>query len=131
MRIALYQIQIAWEDKAVNMAKMEEQLKASSEKQADILILPEMSFTGFSMNTDVTKEAEEKIIERVSSLARQYQIAIGFGWAKDCGQKSENHYTIVDKYGICLSDYAKTHPFSYPGEDLKFRGGERLSSYML
>ena len=131
MRIALYQMHIAWEDKAANMAKMEEQLKAASENKAELLLLPEMSFTGFSMNTDVTKEADEKMVERISALARQYQVAIGFGWAKDCGQKSENHYTIVDKHGFCLLDYAKIHPFSYSGEDLKFRGGERLTSFVL
>ena len=59
--------------------------KATSEKQVDILLLPEMSFTGFSMNTDVTKEADEKIVERVSALAWKNQVAIGFGWAKFCG----------------------------------------------
>ncbi len=131
MRIALYQMHIAREDKAANMAKMEEQLKAASENKAELLLLPEMCFTGFSMNVDATKEADEKMVERISALARQYQVAIGFGWAKDCGQKAENHYTIVDKQGICLSDYAKIHPFSYSGEDQKFRAGDRLTSFVL
>ena len=131
MRIALYQMHIAWEDKQANLAKLEEQLKVASEKQADLLLLPEMSFTGFSMNTNVTKEAEEKTVERVSALARQYRVAIGFGWVKNCGQKSENHYTIIDKSGKCLSDYAKLHPFSYSGEDQKFRGGEKLASFVV
>lgn len=122
---------IEWEDKLANLAKLEEQLKVASEKQADVLFLPEMSFTGFSMNTDVTKEADVKTVERVSTLARQYRVAIGFGWVKDCGQKAENHYTIVDKSGACLSDYAKLHPFSYSGEDQKFRGGDKLVSFVL
>lgn len=131
MRIVLYQMHIAWEDRQANMAKLEEQLRVVSGKQADLLLLPEMSFTGFSMNTDLTKEEKEETTTRVRALAMQYKVAIGFGWVKDCGQKSENHYTIVDKNGVCLSDYAKLHPFSFSGEDLKFQGGDRLTSFVL
>lgn len=131
MRIALYQMHIAWEDKNTNIAKLEEQLKAAEQKKIDAIFLPEMSFTGFSMNTDVTKEAGEETILRMKQLSAKYNIAIGFGWVKDCRQKSENHYTVVDKNGNLLSDYAKLHPFSYSGEDMKFQGGERLSSFML
>ncbi len=131
MRVALYQMHIAWEDKAANMEKVEARLKEAAEKQADILLLPEMSFTGFSMNTDVTGETGEETVERVKALAIKYGVAVGFGWVKDCGQKAENHYTIVDKSGVCLSDYAKLHPFSFAGEDRKFRGGERLTAFRL
>ncbi len=131
MRVALYQMHIAWEDKQANMIKLEEKLKEASEKQVDLILLPEMSFTGFSMNTDVTKEAASETMEQVQALAARYRAAIGFGWVKDCGEKSENHYTVVDKNGVCLSDYAKIHPFSYSGEDLKFRGGDRLTSFVL
>ena len=107
MRVALYQMHIAWEDKQANIAKVEEKLKEISKQQIDVLLLPEMSFTGFSMNTDVTKEEKEDTVEQMKQFAIQYKITIGFGWVKDCGQKSENHYTIVDKSGIILSDYAK------------------------
>ncbi len=131
MKIALYQMHITWEDKAANMAKLEAQLKEASAKRADILLLPEMSFTGFTMNTDVSGETGEETVESVKALAVQYGVTVGFGWVKDCGQKAENHYTIVDKSGVCLSDYAKLHPFSFAGEDQKFRGGERLTSFLL
>lgn len=177
MRIALYQMHIEWEDKQANMEKVEAKLRAlaeaqhepaseaqqesSSEKQIDVLLLPEMSFTGFSMNTDTTKEEKEETIEKMKLLAKQYNIAIGFGWVKDCskedcskeycdkeyrsgeyqneeycnehfrGKKAENHYTIVDKTGECISDYAKIHPFSFAGEDLKFQGGEEITSFWL
>ena len=131
MRIALYQMSIAWEDKAANMAKVEERLKEAAAQQTDILLLPEMSFTGFSMNTDVTGETGEETVENVKSLAVKYGVAMGFGWVKDCGEKAENHYTIVDKSGVCLSDYVKLHPFSFAGEDRKFRGGERLTAFEL
>lgn len=131
MKIVLFQMHIAWENKKKNLEKLEEVLKTVSQKQVDLLLLPEMSFTGFSMNTDVTKEAGEESLKQVKDLACRYNVAVGFGWVKDCGHKSENHYTIVDKEGKCVADYAKLHPFSYSGEDQKFRGGENIVSFEL
>jgi Predicted amidohydrolase len=126
MKIALYQKNIIWEDKEANYLHLEERLQMPSGKDIDMILLPEMSFTGFSMNTDATKEADFKTIKKVGTIAKQYHIAIGFGWVKDCGAKSENHYTVINQYGDILSDYAKIHPFSYSGEDKKFQGGSNI-----
>lgn len=141
MRIALYQMHIAWEDKKTNIARLEEQLQVLAQKKVDVLLLPEMSFTGFSMNTARTAEAgpgnrpekqtEVGTWEKIQFLAMKYHIALGYGWAKECGEKCENHYTIVDKSGACLSDYAKLHPFSYSGEDRWFQGGKKLTAFTL
>ena len=67
----------------------------------------------------------------MQQYAVQYHISIGFGWVKDCGEKSENHYTIVNKAGKIISDYAKIHPFSYSGEDIKFQGGNKIAVFEL
>lgn len=140
MRIALFQTHIIWEDKEANFAKLEAQLKAIHSQQVDLILLPEMSFTGFSMNTSHTAEKSGETIQRMQELARAYQIAIGFGWVKSCGEPdgcaekqalAENHYTVVAKDGAVLSDYAKIHPFSYSGEDLKFKGGDKLTVFEL
>lgn len=131
MKIALLQMNIAWEDKEKNYIYIEQYLKTVYEKGIELLLLPEMSFTGFSMNTNLTKEAGTETLDKMAEYARRYSIAIGFGWVKDCGNKSENHYTVVDKNGIVISDYAKIHPFSYSGEDQKFQGGERIGVFEL
>ncbi len=129
MRIALYQMNIAWEDKKNNYLRAEEAISKAASKGAELFLLPEMSFTGFSMNTALTKEENAKTVNKMAACARKQQIAIGFGWVKDCGVKSENHYTVVDKEGNILSDYAKIHPFSYAGESEKFRGGEKITVF--
>lgn len=90
-----------------------------------------MSFTGFSMNTEITKESNLEIVNKMTDYAKKYQIAIGFGWVNDCGGKSESHYTIVDKEGAIVSDYVKIHPFSFSGEDRKFKGGEKINVFEL
>lgn len=78
------------------------------------------------MNTDVTKESDYETVKRMMATAKKYKTAIGFGWVKDCGQKSENHYTIIGGDGDILSDYVKIHPFSYSGENEKFQGGKEI-----
>lgn len=131
IKIALAQMNIVWEDKAENYKKAEAFMKEAFGNGTEAIFFPEMSFTGFSMNTAATKETEYETVSCMKTLARQYQMYVGFGWVKDCGQKCENHYTIVDKEGNVISDYAKIHPFSYSGEDAKFQGGSAITHFRL
>ena len=147
MRIALAQTNILWEDKQANLVRAEEFVIAAD---AEIVLFPEMSLTGFSMHTDVTAEycgspdvvqacvqtgntqtmAEIPqigwTIEQVSSLARRHRKTIGIGWVKKAEPLCENHYSIVTPDGKIAMDYAKIHPFSYGEEHAHFRGGEKL-----
>lgn len=131
MRIALYQMNIEWENKEINYFHVMEAISKAAQEDIKLFLLPEMSFTGFSMNTALTKEKNAETIRRMAECAKKYQIAIGFGWVKDCGVKSENHYTVIDKEGNILSDYAKIHPFSYAGESEKFKGGEKITVFAM
>ena len=132
--VALAQTQIVWEDQEHNYDIAEKRIREAVSQKAEAVFFPEMSFTGFSMNTDATKESDGRTVQRMRVLAQQYRVSIGFGWVKDCIAacgKCENHYTVVDSAGNVLSDYAKIHPFSYSGEDLKFQGGSSLAYFML
>lgn len=130
MKIALYQMHIVWENKEVNYLQLERKLKEVYAEKVDLFLMPEMSFTGFSMNIDVTKESRLETVNIMAGYAQQYNVAVGFGWVKDCGEKSENHYTIISKDGEILCDYVKIHPFSFSGENEKFRGGERIKNFI-
>ncbi len=123
MKIALGQLKIFWEDKEENLGRLKECLEELPE--VDLLLLPEMSLTGFSMNTEKTKECKKETVCQIQELAEQYRTAIGVGWVKDVGTTCENHYSIVSPEGELL-DYAKLHPFSYGEESLHFTGGDRL-----
>ena len=123
MKIALGQLKIFWEDKKANMEKLKICLKQLSD--VDLFLMPEMSLTGFSMNTEKTKENKKETVCQIRELARQYDIAIGVGWVKDLGTTCENHYSIISPEGELL-DYAKLHPFSYGEESLYFTGGDTL-----
>lgn len=123
MKIALGQLKIFWEDKEANLSRLKEYLEELPE--VELLLLPEMSLTGFSMNTERTKECKKETVDQIRELAKQYHTAIGVGWVKDLETICENHYSIVSPEGELL-DYAKLHPFSYGEESLHFVGGDRL-----
>ena len=60
MKIALGQLNIQWEEKSANLEKVEMCLVRLKEEQVDLFLLPEMSLTGFSMQTEKTKEQEKE-----------------------------------------------------------------------
>ncbi|MBI5885827.1 MAG: carbon-nitrogen family hydrolase [Deltaproteobacteria bacterium] len=131
MRLALCQFTIAWEDKPANLARLSRLVKEAASKGAALVLLPEMTLTGFSMNTKKTAEADGWSVKEFSRLAAEHKIAIGFGWAEAVGETARNHYTVVSPEGAVLSDYVKLHPFSFSGEEKYFVPGENLSSFTL
>ncbi len=127
MIVALAQTHIFWEDKGKNLKQVGALVKKAKHGGADIIFFPEMSLTGFSMNTKLTAEdGSQDTVEKTKELCRKEDIAIGLGWTK-CGDgKAENHYTVIERNGKICSDYAKIHPFSYAGETDFFQGGKEI-----
>lgn len=126
MKIALLQSHIYWESKKENQEIFLQILKELKKEGIAAIFLPEMSFTGFSMNIALTQEEEKETVIFLKEASKEYGITIGAGWVQKCGKKAKNHYSIVD-HGIEILDYAKIHPFSYSGEDDYFEGGDSLS----
>lgn len=92
---------------------------------SDLVLFPEMSFTGFSMNTKLTSRYAEKSRKIVTKLSEEYNTAIGYGWTEG-RKKSRNHYSIIDN-GELICDFVKIHPFSYMDEDKYFESGNSFS----
>lgn len=128
MRIMLCQTRIQWEDKKANIENLKSRLTIAAKEHADLVCLPEMSFTGFSMNIEKTMDRESETMNKMQDLAQAYGVAIAFGYVTPDGDtmKAQNHYAVIDCSGKVLGDYIKIHPFSYAGEDKYFTGGDRL-----
>ena len=131
MKIALVQTRIVWEDKGANFRTAECIMQEQSDRGIEAVFFPEMSFTGFSMNTAVTGETDRYTVKKISSLAKANNINIGFGWVENTEAKSKNWYSVVGRSGVEISSYAKIHPFSYSGEDKCFAGGDELSVFSI
>ena len=134
MRVALAQIDMIWEDKEASIKKAENMICDAASENADIIIFPEMSFTGFSMNIQKIGEKRHSsdTVKKMCGLSQRYNIAIGFGWAslpEKEGEKGKNIFSVVDNTGKTIAEYEKIHPFTYGGESDVYAGGEEIVSF--
>lgn len=134
MRTALAQTDIVWEDKKTNCLKAKQMIEKAAKNNCDIIIFPEMSLTGFSMNIDVIAEPanESETLNFFCEQAKNNSIFICFGVALiDNDNKIRNYAVIVDSDGRVISKYAKIHPFSHGVESKYFTGGDNIEWFNL
>ena len=78
MDIALVSLNQVWEDKAANIEQCDICAKKASENGVDLIIFPEMTLTGFSMNTELIGEQENDsfTVKVFQKIANKYSISI-------------------------------------------------------
>lgn len=131
MRVALGQIHMMWEDKECSFQKAEQMIREAADRESDLILFPEMAFTGFSMNLSKIGETAEngRTVSVMQDMARRYQIAIGFGRAvlgEAEARKGKNLFTIIDASGEKVAEYSKLHPFTYGGESVYYEKGTEI-----
>ena len=126
MIIGIAQINITWEDCTENMKKVEDFVRKASEDKVELILFPEMTLTGFTMDINKLFLSEEEIISWIKKIAIDNNINIGLGFAIKIDEKGKNKYVIVSKEGKALTMYTKIHPFSYGGEDEKYYSGDKI-----
>ena len=129
MKISLAQTHIEWENKHLNILNADKIVSTQAQNGNNLILFPEMSFTGFSMNTNLTGESNFETVKTMQDMAGKYGIAIGFGWVEQMDNKCRNIYTVLDEKGGIVSSYAKIHPFSFSGEDKYFEGGNSCVAF--
>jgi predicted amidohydrolase len=127
LRIALAQINIAFENKLKNKAKCLQFIKEAKEKEVDLIIFPEMSLTGFSMNVELIGENDNETIEWLKEQAVSFGIYIGLGHVAKANGKGLNKFTMVSPDGKEICSYSKIHPFSYSNENKFYEGGTEIT----
>jgi len=134
MKICLAQYDIKWEDKATNYEKAKGFMADAKLQNVDLILFPELSMTGFSMDTEKIGESPGglRTLETFRGFALEFGMACGIGYVfLRNGGKAENRYAIISKDGSVISDYAKIHPFSNGGEDAYYVGGDAISECMI
>ena len=109
-----------------NMKKIEVFIKKASQSNVELVLFPEMSLTGFTMDINKLLLSEEQIINWIKLLAINNNINIGLGFSIKVDEKGKNKYTIISKSGEVLAIYTKIHPFTYSGEDDKYYKGNEI-----
>ncbi|BCB95927.1 amidohydrolase [Dissulfurispira thermophila] len=126
MKIALIQLNIAWESKKVNYEKAEFFAKKATKEKCDVIVFPEMFNTGFSMNVSAIAESENGETNLVlSEIAKKYSIYLiaGFPVKEQDEEKGRNIAVVYDRKGIRITTYTKIHPFSFSDEDKYYIAG--------
>ncbi|MGN0035670.1 MAG: nitrilase-related carbon-nitrogen hydrolase [Bacteroidaceae bacterium] len=114
MRISLAQSDIRWEDKAANLLWVERQV-AQWAGRTDLLVLPEMFSTGFSMNPALAEPVDGPTMERLRQLAADGGMALAGSLA--CSQHGQlfNRAFLLTPEGE-MAVYDKRHLFRMGGE---------------
>jgi len=125
MKIALTSINQIWEDKQENKVVCVRCFEHAKQSKADLIIFPEMTLTGFSMNTKLTAESFEdsETIKFFSQHSKKNEIASIFGVCLDEKSGITNAAVFINKLGIIENVYRKIHPFSFAGENTYFVSG--------
>jgi omega-amidase len=122
LKVALVQANQIWENKKANFENYERLL---TDVSADLILLPEMFQTGFSMNTKLLAEDWQKSesIEWLKSISRTKNCAIYTSLMTFDKGNYYNRGVFVTPNGE-VKKYDKRKSFSLAGEHKAFKSGE-------
>lgn len=129
MKIALISLEQKWEDKAHNLERCAGLMERASRMGAELVIFPEMTLTGFTMDAAQMAEPADASpsVEAFGALARNHHAGLIAGIALRAGDKAANTLVAFSPQGGEVARYAKMHPFSLAGEDSHFQPGRTLA----
>jgi predicted amidohydrolase len=124
LTIALVQANQLWENKEGNLSHYEQLLKEVS--SVDLILLPEMFHTAFSMNAILLAETMENSVglEWLKTIAREKNAAIYTSLIIKEQDHFYNRGVFIEPNGK-LSIYDKRKTFGLAGEDTVFSAGEK------
>lgn len=124
LSVTLIQSGLHWEDKAANLNMFTEKLSSIPE-DAELVILPEMFSTGFSMNPDaLAEDMEGETMQWMKRMAAEKKIILTGSLIIE---ESERYYNRLvwmlpnGQYGF----YDKRHLFAFAGEDEHYTPGTK------
>lgn len=137
LTITTIQTNLHWEDITANLQLLEEKINSIKEN-TEIVVLPEMFTTGFSMKPEMLAETMEgKTVQWMKRIAAQKKIILtgsviissgqtGTASPANAGVRPEYYNRLIwmlpnGQYGV----YDKRHRFGYAGEDNHFSAGTK------
>jgi omega-amidase len=122
MKIAIIQSNLIWENPTANRTFFYNKINKIKE-HVDLLILPEMFTTGFTMNpTEVAETMQGETIQWMQTIARSKKSAILGSLIVKENNHFYNRLVFVFPSGE-LVKYDKKHLFTFAGEDKVYRPG--------
>lgn len=123
LRVSLLQADLFWEQPEKNRAYFEKEI--ASLPATDLVVLPEMFTTGFTMDASGNAEtAEGPSLKWMQSMALNHQLAITGSLIIEEEGRYYNRLYFVKPDGSYES-YDKRHTFTLAGEDKVYTAGNR------
>jgi len=122
LKISLVQSNLVWEDKIANLKHISD-LLATKTIDADLIVLPEMFATGFSMDVDSNYSSMEgSEVHWMEQIAKKYNCLVCGSLIIKEDKKFYNRLLLVSDEGI-IAQYDKRHLFSLAEEHKSFKAG--------
>lgn len=106
-------------DKEFNLCKVEELIQQNSDKQLDLVLLPEFFSTGIDHYSFLNFPEDEnggKTIEQVKEIAKKFKTNIVAGSViEKQGNNLYNTSFTINRMGETIAKYRKIHLFNYNG----------------
>ena len=124
MKVTIIQSNIIWEDVESNLENFSNKIDSIKEK-TDLIVLPEMFATGFSMKPELFANFEYLQLEWLANQANENNAIIVAGIITN---KSNNYFNSLiwmqpnGEYNV----YNKKHLFTFAGEDMFYSAGNNL-----
>lgn len=127
LHISLLQANLFWEDSMKNKSHFENLLSNFFENEenqnTDIVVLPEMFTTGFTMNVDLAEKIEDSpTLEWLKKNTKKYDVAITGSIIIEDDKKFYNRLFFVEPNGN-YNYYDKKHLFRMADEQKTFTAG--------
>ncbi len=123
LKVALMQSTLFWEDPEQNRKTFSQKM-SSLKKEVDLIVLPEMFTTGFTMfpgNIDVS-EGQKTVDWMIQEAKNQNAAIVGSIPFSEKGEYT-NRLFFVEPNGS-VSQYDKRHTFTLAGEDQVYKAGK-------
>jgi predicted amidohydrolase len=122
--ISLIQSELAWEDKATNLFQFEKKINSIKEV-SQIIVLPEMFSTGFSMKpSELAEKMDGETVQWMQRIAaEQKKIITGSVIIEQNNQYFNRLLWVLPNGTVGL--YDKRHRFAFAGEDNFYTAGNK------
>jgi predicted amidohydrolase len=126
MIVAGLQLDIAWEDPTENFRRTEALVREAVDRGAQVLVLPELFATGFSMRSEAMATHAAEVRAFLADTAVEHDVWVIGGYAESGVERPANACGIFDPKGDEVLHYRKIHPFSLAGEPEHYEAGRDL-----
>ena len=123
LKLALIQSDIHWHEINANLAMFEEKIWEISEK-VDVIVLPEMFQTGFTMETSLAEPMNLTTFKWMKQMAAQKQAVVTGSYIVKVGKEVFNRLLWMQPDGQ-YKTYDKAHLFRMSTEDQYFDEGKK------